>query len=158
MRYFGNELLFVNLQALQRKPVAEQVTPVQDINKIRNCEQCLVCGARVLRHQIGKHLVSHYHWRGMQRGVGRATSKSTAEALRRTADKMVLDHIHAIVVQAPFQCGVCRFYCNTSSAFREHWTSRMHLEKESEVRNVSRNKQYLHSGKEINIVSSWNEI
>ena len=34
-----------------------------------------------------------------------------------------MKHIHSIVLQAPFQCHLCRFYFNLSEQFVEHWQS-----------------------------------
>ncbi|PSN51895.1 hypothetical protein C0J52_11603 [Blattella germanica] len=76
---------------------------------------CEVCSSKVWPHLLGKHLVSHYHCRKARSGH--------PEAMR-----LVLDNIHSVVKQAPFQCSPCKFYCNTMSSFRQHWTSIEHQE------------------------------
>ena len=68
--------------------------------------QCATCSARVWPHQYGKHLVSHYHY---HRSLGHAD-----------AETLVLDNIRDIVHQSPFQCHVCRFYCNWHADFVAH--------------------------------------
>lgn len=73
-------------------------------------------------HQVGKHLVSHYHWR---------STRTTA--VGSVAATLVLDNIAAVVRQSPFQCGLCRFYCNTSTVFRQHWASDYHRRKDQQV-------------------------
>ena len=89
----------------------------------------MVCRARVLRHQVGKHLVSHFHWRSTRRhALGPPLAAGTAAA------KLVLDNIEAVVRQSPFQCGLCSFYCNSSDVFRQHWASDMHRRMDDKVR------------------------
>ncbi|KAE8736618.1 hypothetical protein FOCC_FOCC017927 [Frankliniella occidentalis] len=89
-------------------------------------ERCAVCRARVHRHQIGKHLVSHFHWR----------STRTTEVGSVAAD-LILDNIEAVVRQSPFQCGLCKFYCNSSSVFRQHWASEDHRQQDKKVSSES---------------------
>ena len=36
-------------------------------------------------------------------------------------NKLILEHIHEIVKQAPFQCHICMFYCNFEEQFLDHW-------------------------------------
>jgi len=60
--------------------------------------QCPCCGAGVAPRQLGKHLVSHFHY---HRSLGHPG-----------AHQLVLDNIGAIVHQSPFQCHPCNFYCN----------------------------------------------
>ncbi|XP_039292961.1 uncharacterized protein LOC111044240 [Nilaparvata lugens] len=81
---------------------------------------CEVCDLAVARHQIGKHLVSRFHLR-------RAASKPQA------ARRMTQAHAIAVAREAPFRCGVCRFYCNTEDSFMFHWTSQAHRQRDSQV-------------------------
>ncbi|XP_024082639.1 zinc finger protein 14 isoform X2 [Cimex lectularius] len=73
---------------------------------------CEVCRCRVWPHLMGKHLVSHYHCK-------HPSSKEASTAL-------VLQNIASIVRQSPFQCALCKFYCNTQQTFLNHWASEMH--------------------------------
>lgn len=75
--------------------------------------KCEVCRSRVNCNLIGKHLISHYHCR-----------KGTLS--RPEAQQMVLDNIRDIILQSPFQCSACRFFCNTENEFLVHWRSQMH--------------------------------
>uniref|UniRef100_A0A1I8MFU0 C2H2-type domain-containing protein n=1 Tax=Musca domestica TaxID=7370 RepID=A0A1I8MFU0_MUSDO len=77
--------------------------------------RCSLCKHVMSRHLIGKHLISHYHYRRMQLHPGLSLH-------------MILDNIHSIVLQSPFQCRPCRFYANTEEAFLLHWSSASHLD------------------------------
>jgi hypothetical protein len=78
---------------------------------------CTGCKSRVRLHLMGKHLISHYHFR-------KATNiKSEAY------QQLVLDNIDAIVHQSPFQCSPCKFYTNWLSNFMQHWYSEGHENK-----------------------------
>lgn len=104
-------------------------------------ERCTVCRARVQRHQVGKHLVSHFHWR---------STRTTA--VGSVAADLILDNIEAVVRQSPFQCGLCKYYCNSSEALREHWGSDSHrLRDEQAARNDG---QYWCSPCEVGAASS----
>ncbi|KAF5278379.1 hypothetical protein FQA39_LY05868 [Lamprigera yunnana] len=74
---------------------------------------CSVCESRVNFQLIGKHLVSHYHC-------------IKGDITLPESRQMVLDNIHSIVLQSPFQCGPCKFYCNTHESFLYHWLSDEH--------------------------------
>ncbi|KAK5644831.1 hypothetical protein RI129_006131 [Pyrocoelia pectoralis] len=76
---------------------------------------CNVCDSKVNHSLIGKHLISHYHC---------IRSDLNSDQSR----KMVLDNIHSIVLQSPFQCSPCKFYCNTHELFLQHWNSTEHKE------------------------------
>ena len=78
------------------------------------CETCL---CKVWPHQMGKHLVSHYHCRHKREG----------------SDHLVLQYSASIVKQAPFQCQLCKFYCNTVQTFIAHWASEMHRQNDNQV-------------------------
>ncbi|XP_046679871.1 zinc finger protein 711-like [Homalodisca vitripennis] len=86
----------------------------------RGSIQCAVCQCRVWPHLIGKHLVSHFHSR-------------RARAAPELAGLLALTHMPSIVLQSPFQCGLCKFYCNTVQAFTQHWVSREHIVKDGQV-------------------------
>lgn len=76
--------------------------------------RCEVCRSKVVTHLMGKHLISHYHCR-------------KRNFMKSVAERMVLDNIHSIVQQAPFQCGACRFFCNNCTQFLRHWRSSSHV-------------------------------
>ncbi|GLV34304.1 uncharacterized protein CBL_00234 [Carabus blaptoides fortunei] len=76
--------------------------------------RCEVCRSKVVTHLMGKHLISHYHCR-------------KRNFMKPVAERMVLDNIHSIIQQAPFQCGACRFFCNNSTQFLCHWQSSSHV-------------------------------
>lgn len=75
---------------------------------------CSGCKSRVRQHLIGKHLISHYHFR-----------KAT-ETQSSVYKQLILDNIDAIVHQSPFQCSPCKFYTNWLSTFIQHWFSEEH--------------------------------
>ncbi|XP_012549382.2 zinc finger protein 433 isoform X2 [Bombyx mori] len=79
--------------------------------------RCIGCDSRVRRHLMGKHLISHYHFR-----------KTTAVD-SEVYQKLILDNIVAIVHQSPFQCNPCKFYTNWLSNFMQHWFTEEHQEK-----------------------------
>ncbi|CAH1183832.1 unnamed protein product [Phaedon cochleariae] len=91
----------------------EKATTSKKRKRRKVYERCDVCLSRVNKYLIGKHLISHYHCR---KGNIR-----TEEARR-----MVLDNIHDIVLESPFQCSACKFYCNTHRDFLRHWLSPEH--------------------------------
>lgn len=68
--------------------------------------ECSSCKAKVLHHQYGKHLVSHYHY---HRSLGQPNNQ-----------EVILEHIGEIVRQSPFQCEPCSFYCNWHADFVSH--------------------------------------
>ncbi|XP_022819855.1 zinc finger protein 433 [Spodoptera litura] len=78
---------------------------------------CSGCKSRVRQHLMGKHLISHYHFR-------KATDTNTA-----TYQQLILDNMDAIVHQSPFQCSPCKFYTNWLSTFMQHWFSEEHEQK-----------------------------
>lgn len=77
---------------------------------------CSGCKSRVKIHLMGKHLISHYHFR-------KATDISSP-----AYQQLILDNMDAIVHQSPFQCSPCKFYTNWLSNFMHHWFSEEHLE------------------------------
>ncbi|KAH0810320.1 hypothetical protein GEV33_012471 [Tenebrio molitor] len=78
--------------------------------------KCQVCNSKVNRNLMGKHLISHYHCR-----------KGDISTL--VAQNMVLENIFEIILQSPFQCGICKFYFNHHKDFLQHWLSDYHLSK-----------------------------
>ncbi|RZC39262.1 zinc finger protein 62, partial [Asbolus verrucosus] len=83
--------------------------------------KCDVCNSKVNKNLMGKHLISHYHCR-------------KGDISTTVAQNMVLDNIGEIILQSPFQCGVCKFYFNHQKDFLQHWLSDYHISK-SESRN-----------------------
>lgn len=81
--------------------------------------KCEVCRSRVNQKMLGKHLISHYHCR-------------KGDITLPEAQNMVLENIHDIVLQSPFQCAACKFYCNTQEEFLAHWKSEFHKNKISD--------------------------
>uniref|UniRef100_A0A1A9ZD37 C2H2-type domain-containing protein n=1 Tax=Glossina pallidipes TaxID=7398 RepID=A0A1A9ZD37_GLOPL len=75
--------------------------------------KCNLCKHVMSRHLIGKHLISHYHYRRMQ-------------MYPHLSLPMILDNIHSVILQSPFQCRPCRFYANTEETFLMHWNSALH--------------------------------
>ncbi|XP_063922310.1 gastrula zinc finger protein xFG20-1-like [Zophobas morio] len=75
--------------------------------------RCEVCSSKVNRNLMGKHLISHYHCR-------------KGDISTNVARMMVLEHIDDIILQSPFQCGLCKFYFNHHKDFLEHWLSEYH--------------------------------
>ncbi|XP_060528624.1 zinc finger protein 729-like [Cylas formicarius] len=76
-------------------------------------EVCTVCHSKVNKYLMGKHLISHYHCR-------------KGDIATDVAKTMVLENIYGIVLESPFQCCVCKFYCNTHADFLNHWRSELH--------------------------------
>lgn len=116
-------------------------TPGRRPGHRQGLERCAVCRVRVQRHQVGKHLVSHFHWR---------STRTTA--VGSVAANLVLENIEAVVRQSPFQCGLCKFYCNTSAAFRQHWASASHRLQDEKA--VVTDGQYWCSPCEVGAASS----
>lgn len=83
--------------------------------------QCSGCKSRVRLHLMGKHLISHYHFR-----------KAT-ETQSSLYQQLILDNMDAIVHQSPFQCSPCKFYTNWLSNFMQHWFSEEHEQKVSSI-------------------------
>ncbi|GJQ71756.1 hypothetical protein Trydic_g11449 [Trypoxylus dichotomus] len=83
--------------------------------------KCEVCRSRVHNQLMGKHLISHYHCR-------------KGDITLPEARRMVLDNIYSIVLQSPYQCATCRFYCNTQEDFLRHWCSAEHKDRVSKYR------------------------
>ena len=90
------------------------VSPPKESSKSRkvfghDLRQCPSCDASIPDGCLGKHLVSHWHY---HRSIGKPDHKA-----------LILSNIAEIVKQAPFQCAICRFYCNFSSQFIHHWNT-----------------------------------
>ncbi|XP_049867436.1 zinc finger protein 43 [Pectinophora gossypiella] len=78
---------------------------------------CSGCRSRVRLHLMGKHLISHYHFR------------KTTETESSSYKQLILSNITAIVHQSPFQCSPCKFYTNWLSNFMQHCYSEEHEQK-----------------------------
>ncbi|KAI4461782.1 zinc finger protein [Holotrichia oblita] len=83
--------------------------------------KCEVCRSRLHNQLMGKHLISHYHCR-------------KGDITLPEARRMVLDNIYSIVLQSPYQCAPCSFYCNTQDDFLRHWCSVEHHDQVSKSR------------------------
>ena len=80
----------------------------------RTIVTCFTCDMRLPVHLLGKHLISHFHYR------------KALQNPQKTFD-IVLHNIHKIILQSPYQCHPCRYYFNTEHQFLEHWNSVQHL-------------------------------
>ncbi|CRL04670.1 CLUMA_CG017734, isoform A [Clunio marinus] len=76
---------------------------------------CEVCDIKLPVHLLGKHLISHFHYRKM------------LQSSKKSFD-IVLNNFHKIIIQSPFQCQPCKFYFNTQEDFLRHWNSIGHVE------------------------------
>ena len=65
----------------------------------KSAHRCPTCLVWVPKPLFGKHLVSRYHISRCRKHPER--------------DRCILDYIHLIVLEAPFQCKICRFYCHS---------------------------------------------
>ena len=93
-------------------------TPLQgEWKKFRSRSKitCEVCDMKLPIHLLGKHLISHFHYRKM------------LQHPKKSFD-VVLDNFHKIIIQSPFQCQPCKFYFNTQEEFMRHWNSIGHVE------------------------------
>ncbi|XP_055390394.1 zinc finger protein 729-like [Condylostylus longicornis] len=90
-------------------------TKVTKRKRRKHFVKCKTCNTRLPKYLLGKHLISHYHYRRMI-------------ADPRNSLDMILENIHRIVQQSPFQCQPCRFYCNIEEDFVFHWNSIAHLD------------------------------
>lgn len=102
---------FEDGETVTRSKVLVNLPPVK--NKGQKLIKCEVCRLKLLRHLMGKHLISHYHWRKSKQNLG-------------LANQITLDNITRVVLQSPFQCNPCKFYCNFQSQFLKHWKSKDH--------------------------------
>ncbi|XP_061711654.1 zinc finger protein Xfin [Cydia pomonella] len=82
---------------------------------------CPGCNSRVRQHLMGKHLISHYHFR----------KASTVQ--NQVYRQLILNNIDVIVHQSPFQCSPCKFYTNWLSNFMQHWSSEEHSQTTSSM-------------------------
>lgn len=97
-----------------------QFSTIKKRKRRTNYIKCGVCKTRLRKHFYGKHLISHYHYRRMYKNL----TESYAT---------ILDNIHRIVLQSPYQCQPCRFYANTEEMFLRHWDSAEHFTTTSEL-------------------------
>lgn len=66
-----------------------------------NARRCPTCSVWVPKPLFGKHLVSRYHYMRSRK--------------RSDREQVILDYIHLIAMEAPFQCRPCRFYFHSHS-------------------------------------------
>lgn len=85
----------------------------------KNARRCPICSVWVSQSLLGKHLVSRYHVNRSRNHPQRA--------------QCILDNIHLIVLEAPFQCRLCRFYCHSHYDLLVHWKSTDHKGRDSET-------------------------
>lgn len=110
-----NDSIF--LQTKKKTVKIEDTVLKQSIVKKRRrrptLSTCIICKYRVKPFLMGKHLISHYHFR-------KAAPNDEANKTQ------ILDNIHRIVLQSPFQCSPCKFYTNWQPIFLQHWSSQEH--------------------------------
>ncbi|XP_014365261.2 zinc finger protein 184 isoform X2 [Papilio machaon] len=114
---FVNDSIYLQPQRSQRKKQKLILSPKTGRVKRKRKPyfvQCSVCKSRVRYQLMGKHLISHYHFR-------KATDTKSP-----TYQQLILDNIDVIVHQSPFQCSPCKFYTNWLSNFMQHWFSEEH--------------------------------
>ncbi|KAG6463623.1 hypothetical protein O3G_MSEX013976 [Manduca sexta] len=118
---FINDASFSQVQRKRKKSNSKLQLKIEKKKRKRkpNYVHCGGCKSRVKQHLMGKHLISHYHFR-----KARETNSSVYQQL-------ILDNIDAIVHQSPFQCSPCKFYTNWLSNFMQHWFSEEHEERMS---------------------------
>ncbi|XP_013195438.1 zinc finger protein Xfin [Amyelois transitella] len=117
---FLNDKVYSQLQKKKKRASNTKLTVKIEKKKRKRKPffvQCYGCKTRVRQHLMGKHLISHYHFR-------KATDTKSTEY-----QQSILDNMTAIVHQTPFQCSPCKFYTNWLSSFMQHWFSKEHDEK-----------------------------
>ena len=112
-KFFDDQSMDTGLRSLppskdpeKSKKNLSRTTDQADTDERTALKNCPSCEARVLPRQMGKHLVSHFHY---HRSLGHPA-----------AQDLVLQHITAVVHQSPFQCQACRFYCNWHEDLVDH--------------------------------------
>ncbi|KAI8434662.1 hypothetical protein MSG28_003195 [Choristoneura fumiferana] len=104
----------------KKKPTSLKVNEIEKKKKRKRklrFVNCPGCKSRVRQHLMGKHLISHYHFR----------KASTVQS--QVYRQLILNNIDVIVHQSPFQCSPCKFYTNWLPHFMRHWSSDEHSEK-----------------------------
>eukprot|EP00092_Neocalanus_flemingeri_P023646 GFUD01025648.1.p1 GENE.GFUD01025648.1~~GFUD01025648.1.p1 ORF type:complete len:932 (-),score=207.05 GFUD01025648.1:76-2871(-) len=91
------------VEGVKYQDIGNQPGEIEVSSKLMECSSCK---AKVLPHQYGKHLVSHYHY---HRSLGQPDNQ-----------EVILEHIGKIVRQSPFQCEPCSFFCNWHEDFISH--------------------------------------
>ena len=104
----------VKVEASSSSEVAEEKVEIKKFRS-RTIVTCFTCDMRLPVHLLGKHLISHYHYR------------KALQNPQKTFD-IVLHNIHKIILQSPYQCHPCRYYFNTEHQFLRHWNSVQHLD------------------------------
>ena len=100
------------IEKVMTDELAEMKMPRKTVFASVNMIICPTCSSRVNRDQFGKHLISHYHH---HKSMGHPDNKNLA-----------LNYIEEIVMEAPFSCKICNFYCNWNSDFIDHWSGNLH--------------------------------
>ncbi|XP_053625729.1 zinc finger protein 91-like [Plodia interpunctella] len=121
---FLNNSIYSQLQKKQKRQSKTKLTVKIEKKKRKRKPffvQCYGCKTRVRQHLMGKHLISHYHFR-------KAIDTKSIEY-----QQLILDNMDAIVHQSPFQCSPCKFYTNWLSNFMQHWFSKEHEEKMANI-------------------------
>lgn len=103
-------------KSVKSAPITSRVIDFKKRHRKTVFLKCEVCKSKVNKRLIGKHLISHYHCR-----KGDISSDQ--------AHSMVLEHIGDVILQSPFQCGLCKFYFNYHEDFLQHWLSKSHQDK-----------------------------
>lgn len=104
----------VEVEASSSAKVAEEKIQMKKFRS-RTIVTCFTCDMRLPVHLLGKHLISHFHYR------------KALQNPQKTFD-IVLHNIHKIILQSPYQCHPCRYYFNTEHQFLRHWNSAQHLD------------------------------
>ncbi|VVC98674.1 unnamed protein product [Leptidea sinapis] len=114
---FVNDSMYSQTQRKRQKSTKPKCNPkvIKPKRKRKHIfVSCSGCKSRVRSHLMGKHLISHYHFR------------KAIDMKSLTYRQLILDNMDAIVHQSPFQCSPCKFYTNWHSNFMHHWSSENH--------------------------------
>ncbi|KAJ2953048.1 hypothetical protein O0L34_g7439 [Tuta absoluta] len=117
---FMDENIYTQTKRRNRRGTTKAKTEIIEKRKKKRRPlfvQCSGCKSRVRLQMMGKHLISHYHFR-------KATETDSPHYRQ-----LILNNIAAVVYQSPFQCSPCKFYTNWLSNFMQHWFSDEHEEK-----------------------------
>ena len=112
--HFKRSSIKIDEPKKSRTPLVVKPTTEEDLTEpVSRSEEgqfrtCKSCQSLVDSHQFGKHLISHYHHH---------RSKDRKDENRN----LVLENIHAIVKEAPFQCDICSYYFNWNQELIDHW-------------------------------------
>lgn len=110
---YVNENLYVRKNIKADKLDDNDTVVKKRRKRLPTSTECLVCKQRVKNRLMGKHLISHYHFRKCDMNNERNIVQ-------------ILENIDKIVHQSPFQCSPCKFYANWQSEFLNHWHTESH--------------------------------